>query len=187
MVALVAYGAMIRPELDAFGPLTLLQYWCRPIILLFAVGVGLGLLAERATITVKYPFCLITVLLGVWFAYSMLYSKSEHMEFPRILVLWGFCALCVFVSIFGQRDEGKFEAVAEAFGDASYSVYLFHAFILSLLLRLKVQEMSPALYVVAALVGANLLGFVVYTWVERPILGLLRRTLLATPAVKSIA
>ena len=60
--------------------------------------------------------------------------------------------------------------MAEAFGDASYSVYLFHPFILSSLKRLHVETMFPAAYVVASLVGANVFGLIMYRLVEKPIL-----------------
>jgi exopolysaccharide production protein ExoZ len=181
LVGLVICGAFIRPDYDSHGALTLAQYWSRPIILLFVVGIGLGVLAERTAgeIFVPFPFLLMLGILGVWFAYSIVSpeSEGEHMIFPSLLVIWGLCFLCVFVGVFGRSEAGRFETIAEAFGDASYSVYLFHPFILSFLIRIRIQQMYPTLYVIAALVGANVFGYVVYVMIEKPMLQRGRRML----------
>ncbi len=125
---------------------------------------------------VPYPFLAMLALLAIWFAYSLTSATTEadHYMFPDVLVIWLLCGLCVFVSIFGHSKEGPFEAVAERFGDASYSVYLFHTFILSALLRLRLQDLSPTLFVITALVGANVFGLLMYALVEKPILKTLR-------------
>jgi exopolysaccharide production protein ExoZ len=181
LVVLVICGAFIRPDNDSHGALTLAQYWSRPIILLFVVGIGLGVLAERTAgeIVVPFPFLLMLGILAVWFAYSILSpeDEGEHMHFPSLLLIWGLCFLCVFIGIFGRSEAGKFETIAEAFGDASYSVYLFHPFILSSLIRLRVPQTYPMLYVIASLVGANVFGYVVYVMIEKPMLRQGRRML----------
>jgi exopolysaccharide production protein ExoZ len=174
LAALVTAGAFIMPLGDMAEPLTIAAYWTRPIILLFAAGIGFGLLQERVnrSFAVPYPFLAMLAVLGLWFAYSLgaPLSASEQIQFPTVLAIWLLCGLWVFASIFGRSGEGMFEKAAEAFGDASYSVYLFHTFVLSALLRLKLQDVSPVLFVVAALAGANIFGFVMYRLVERPIL-----------------
>jgi exopolysaccharide production protein ExoZ len=174
LVALVAAGSAIMPLADMAEPLTVAAYWTRPILLLFAAGIGFGLLRERArpSFAVPYPFVLMLLLLGLWFAYSlgMPLAAAEQIRFPTVLAIWVLCGLLVFVAIFGASREGLFEKAAEVFGDASYSVYLFHTFILSALLRLKLQALSPALFIAAAVIGANLFGFAMYRLVERPIL-----------------
>jgi len=174
LAALVAAGSAIMPLSDMAEPLTIASYWTRPIILLFAAGIGLGLLRERIgpAFSVRYPFMLMLMLVGLWFVYSLgaPLAASEQIRFPAVLAIWALCGVLVFVSIFGCSGEGIFEKAAEAFGDASYSVYLFHRFILSALLRLRLQDVSPALFIVAAVIGANLLGFAMYRLVERPVL-----------------
>jgi exopolysaccharide production protein ExoZ len=181
LAALVAAGSAIMPLSDMAEPLTIAAYWTRPILLLFAAGIGLGLLRERVKppFPVPHPFMLMLALLGLWFVYSLgvPLAAAEQIRFPAVLAIWGLCGLLVFVSIFGGSEEGISEKAAEAFGDASYSVYLFHTFILSALLRLKLQDLSPVLFVAAAVIGANLFGFAMYRLVERPILRRFRRML----------
>ena len=174
LAMLVVAGAAIMPLSDPNEPVTLAAAWTRPMILLFPVGIGLGVLHERIgrSFSVPYPFTLMLMLVGVWFAYSLgaPLPDSAQILFPAVIAVWALCGLLVFVSIFGSKEEGRVEKAAEVFGDASYSVYLFHTFILSALLRLKLQEFSPWLFIVAAIIGANVLGYVVYRLVERPIL-----------------
>nr|WP_294511268.1 acyltransferase [uncultured Rhodopila sp.] len=181
LAGLVAAGSAIMPLPDMTEPATIAAYWTRPIILLFAAGIGFGLMSERTprSFSVPYPFTLMLMLLGLWFVYSLgaPLAAAEQIRFPAVLGIWGLCGLLVFVSIFGSRREGVFERAAEAFGDASYSVYLFHTFILSALLRLKLQDVSPLLFVVAAVIGANLFGYAMYRVVERPILRMFRKVL----------
>jgi exopolysaccharide production protein ExoZ len=126
LVGLVAVGTAIMPLSDMAEPMTLASYWTRPIILLFAVGVGIGILQERISrrFLVPYPFLLMLAVLGAWFAYSLgaPLTAEEQIRFPTVLVIWLLCGVWVFGSIFGRGGEGLFGSVAEAFGDASYSV-----------------------------------------------------------------
>jgi exopolysaccharide production protein ExoZ len=184
LLCLVAAGQAVMPLSDMAEPLTLSQYWTRPILLLFPAGIGFALLEARLprSFAVPRPFTLMLGVLGLWFAYSLTapLTATQQIQFPTVLVIWLLAASCVFVSIFGQRREGWFEWLAERFGDASYSVYLFHTFILSALLRLNVQNRSPLLFVAAALIGSNIFGVAVYRLVERPILRTFRGMLTLT-------
>jgi exopolysaccharide production protein ExoZ len=176
LAGLAFCGLFIRPESDATGPLTLPQYYCRPIILLFPIGIGLGLLEERwHRFALPAPFWAMMAILTCWFWYSLF---GPSLNDPGHVTVSFF--LIMFVSIFGRSAEGWFESVAQAFGDASYSVYLFHTFILSVFVRLKFLGAHPVLFVGGALIGANLFGYLVYICVEKPILARLRRALLAT-------
>jgi exopolysaccharide production protein ExoZ len=178
LFGLVAVGDWLMPLSAIEDPLTLATFWTRPILLLFVVGIGFAVLAERRPrwVTIPYPFALMLCVLALWFAYSLGFPASPGalLQFPTVIAVWVLGAAWVFVSIFGRSKEGWSERFAERFGDASYSVYLFHTFILSVLLRLKVQEYSPLLFVAAALLGSNAFGYAVYCVVERPILRTLR-------------
>nr|WP_294521268.1 acyltransferase [uncultured Rhodopila sp.] len=189
MAGLVLLGSAIMPLADMTEPATIAAYWTRPIIFLFAGGIGFGLIEERMprSFAVPYPFMLMLAVLGLWFAYSLgaPLSASEQIRFPTVLVIWALCGVWVFASIFGRSGEGAFETAAEVFGDASYSVYLFHTFVLSALLRLKLQDVSPPLFVVAAVIGANVLGYAMYRLVELPILRTFRKMLLRAQGARN--
>ncbi len=178
LLGLVVVGNWLMPLSALEDPLTLATFWTRPILLLFIVGIGIAMLAERRPrwIDVPYPFAMMLGVLAVWYAYSLGFpaSPAALLQFPTVIAVWVLAAACVLISVFGQSREGWTERLAERFGDASYSVYLFHTFILSVLLRLDVQDRSPVLFVVAAVVGSNAFGYAVYCFVERPILRTLR-------------
>ena len=178
LFALVAVGDWLMPLSSMGDPMTLATFWTRPILLLFVAGIGIAMLAERRPrwITVPYPFALMLCVLAAWFAYSLGFpaSPATLLQFPTVIVVWMLGAAWVLISVFGQSREGWTERLAERFGDASYSVYLFHTFILSVLLRLNVQDHSPLLFVVAALVVSSAFGYTIYCFVERPILRTLR-------------
>ncbi len=110
LAALVAAGSAIMPLSDMAEPLTIAAYWTRPIILLFAAGIGLGLLRERIgpAFSVPYPFMLMLMLVGLWFVYSLgaPLAASEQIRFPAVLAIWALCGVLVFVSIFGCSEEG---------------------------------------------------------------------------------
>jgi exopolysaccharide production protein ExoZ len=174
LIGVVAAGEAVMPLSDSAEPMTLVQYWTRPILLLFPVCIGFALLEARLprSLAVPRPFILMLGVLGLWFAYSLIFplAAKEQIQFPVVAAIWALGAVWVFVSIFGRSRGGWTEWLAERFGDASYSVYLFHTFILSALLRLKVQNHSPVLFVAAALVGSNVFGLAMYRLVETPIL-----------------
>ncbi len=178
LFGLVAVGDWLMPLSAMDDPLTLATFWTRPILLLFVVGIGIAMLAERRPrlIAVPFPFALMLGVLALWFAYSLGFpaSPATLLQFPTVIAVWVLAAAWVLVSVFGESREGWTERLAERFGDASYSVYLFHTFILSVLLRLNVQDYSPVLFVVLALVGSNAFGYAMYCVVERPILRTLR-------------
>jgi exopolysaccharide production protein ExoZ len=178
LAGLVVAGGWLMPLSAMEDPMTLATFWTRPILLLFVAGIGIAALAERSPrwVTIPCPFALTLFVLALWFVYSLDFPASPGalLQFPAVIVVWALGAAGVFVSIFGRSNEGWSERLAERFGDASYSVYLFHTFILSALLRLKVPEHSPVLFVLAALVGSNVFGYAVYCVVERPILRTLR-------------
>ena len=174
IISLAVVGSYIRPEHDTEGPLTLLQYWSRLIIVLFLIGVAISMLEDRIArwLEIPAPFILMLAILAIWFLYSIVspLTEDEHYLFPDLLVIWVLCFGLVMAAVFGRPTEGRFEAIAEAFGDASYSVYLFHPFVLSALIRLGVRDHYPIAYVVVSIIAANIVGIIMYRLVETPVL-----------------
>jgi exopolysaccharide production protein ExoZ len=107
----------------SFLPEGILAYLSSPIVLWFALGIGLA-------------------------------------------VLWRWCGLSEPAWL---ARPAKF---FEPFGDASYSTYLVHGVVLTLLLRvwLKVAELPSAWFIPAGLVAATIAGLAVHNVLEKPIL-----------------
>jgi exopolysaccharide production protein ExoZ len=181
LFALVIAGAFSQAITDGSEPNTLFRYWSRPIIILFTFGIAIGAAYDRfgRSIRVSTPLGWVAALVLSTLVVGVLGDGgAPTTPLPMKFLLWIPCVLCVFVCVFGIGGEGRFETWMHRFGDASYSTYLMHTFVLSILLRLKVLMGGPVVYIAAAVLLSNLLGWLVYTLVEIRIIRFLRRSLL---------
>jgi exopolysaccharide production protein ExoZ len=86
---------------------------------------------------------------------------------PAFLIVGG----AVGAELNGSLSVGK---LLRGIGDASYSIYLTHAFFISALGKLWPIGLAPWIFLVSATTLALLLGQAAYALVERPLLALLR-------------
>lgn len=178
--SLVGLGTLYMPLGDLSEPTSLLAYWSRPIIILFPAGIALGMI-ERSyglSIAVRWPLVLVAAIFGAFIAAGPLFDLNSDDASMLRFATWIPCLLCVVVCVFTKGTGGRFEYVIQKFGDASYSTYLFHLFIVSALVRTSLINGNTVVFVVLAVVLANLLGLGVFVWIERPILRQLRIRLL---------
>jgi exopolysaccharide production protein ExoZ len=165
---------------DLSEPTTLLTYWSRPIIVLFPVGLALGILERsyRSSITVRWPLGLVMAIFCAFIAAGTVLDLTPDDASILRFVTWIPCTLCVAVCVFAKGNGGRFEYLIQKFGDASYSTYLFHLFVVSALVRTSIIDRSPVLFVILVVVLANFLGLVVFLAIEKPMLRRLRSWLL---------
>ncbi len=181
LIAIVAFGTTIMGISDTSEPTSVLAYWSRPIVLLFTFGVAIGFMQERgfAGNRIGWPLAWVLALLVLIMAVGTIGIPHKTLiRFPIVFVLWIPCVLCVAACVFGRGAEGRLEMWMHRFGDASYSTYLFHTFILSLLLRLKFYEHGVLGFILAAVVLSNLLGWALYVGLETRTIRFLRLRLL---------
>jgi exopolysaccharide production protein ExoZ len=86
---------------------------------------------------------------------------------PAFLIVGG----AVGAELAGSLSVGK---LPRWLGDASYSIYLTHAFFISALGKLWPTDLAPWIFLLSATTFALLLGLAAYALVERPLLALLR-------------
>jgi len=89
--------------------------------------------------------------------------------------------ICVFVSD-RASEENLFTRFLHLCGDASYSIYLFHGFILGTAARLLTRlhiDFSMTLYVVVMVVTCLAFGMFTYNYVEQPLIRKLNSMLLS--------
>jgi exopolysaccharide production protein ExoZ len=132
------------------------------------------------------------------------YSPSEVVIYlASPIVIWFLLGIALaIIWKHGKLSEptwiGKSAERLEPIGDASYSLYLVHGFVLTMLLRLWVGTVGPpSLWLVpVSLVVAIAAGRLIYVVIERPLLGLLSGknsikdlwiTKSANPAVRGIS
>jgi exopolysaccharide production protein ExoZ len=138
-----------------------------PIITEFFQGMLIALVHRRRSFA-DYWFMLpsgIALLIGV-----------GNLDAPRLLI-WGLPSSLILIGCLAIEDAGKMPSfpIFKLLGDASYSIYLSHAFVLQIGLFLwwKVPVRGWTQFLVftpTAIVGCAIAGILVYRYVEQPIL-----------------
>lgn len=156
----------------------ILHFYRRPIILYFAAGILLGvarIYLERGnklpTIPVQHAVAVSIVLVGICGVYA-----SIAAIFLPILACGLATALCGLSK--NNDNDSALAKLILALGDASYSIYLTHSFLIGPAGRLwyllfGAQGLLP--FTIAMLVGSSILGLFTYRYVEKPLLNVLRR------------
>jgi exopolysaccharide production protein ExoZ len=186
---IVALAAIVFAFKFDFTPLPegalaqILRYWGHPIVLYFAGGILIGLVRIRLESQDRllpigiYGALSASLLVLAAFVVWLLLARSAGTPFP--MEAWfavppmAFCAFAV--------DHPRGELLRPLFrtlGDASYSIYLTHSFLLGVSGRIWARLFGPAhagWFVLAMVVGCSFLGVIVYRLVEKPLLSALRK------------
>ncbi|QGZ60768.1 acyltransferase family protein [Paraburkholderia acidisoli] len=181
-VALVALGMVLQPES------VVLKSWTHTIILEFMFGVLFAQL-RLSGVRVGLPVQLALLTAGV--AGWLLTGLPIHGEFDLRGLVWGPPAALIFAGVVLGRREAAYPKLLLLIGDASYSLYLTHLFVMrATSLAVNHLPMNPALRPVVffaifipAAVGLSILS---YRKFEVPTMRLGRRVLrgwLTKPAV----
>lgn len=166
LCSLSAIGVAFQPQQADLWTYT------NPLFIEFLAGVWLSELVQRGKIPgVKIALAMLFIgLLG--FLISLRGPPPEVWRF----ILWGGPSLLVVygaISIELRRGLPSIKSL-KLLGDASYSIYLFHPFVLTIVSSPLAK--FPAVISVAAVVCAGAaIGLVVFYTLERPLLALMRR------------
>ncbi|WP_083585927.1 acyltransferase family protein [Chelatococcus daeguensis] len=169
-----------------------LAFWSDPIVLEFALGMGLALLrAEGIRLTLLARTSLAAA--GVLLLHLDLAQPDRVVVLPPLVAYGGPAALLVAAAALGHGATAgqRLERLMAALGDASYALYLVHPFIIRPL-RLAVIAAGFAGigaawgYVALVLVASVLAALLVHRRFERPMMRRLRRwAVRAAPATIS--
>ena len=88
-------------------------------------------------------------------------------------LLWGVPAFIFFAAVVGLGDvgDGWVGRLLKLLGDASYSIYLSHLFVVMAMREiLNYLPFNPDLVVLVTLVLSALVGIGVFRWIETPLL-----------------
>ena len=168
LILAVALGWIAGPLPDALG------FWTDPIILEFVFGMLLAV-AARSGLRLR-PATAVFLMGAGLFALALALPMRMVMGLPRGLA-WGFpVALFVTGAVLGdfRRSQGALARALGAIGDASYSLYLLHPFVIRFfrefwsrgLIDAAAWPWAYAALVVAAAIAAAL---VTYRLFERPV------------------
>lgn len=158
-----------------------LAFYSDPLILEFILGMACFHLVKGGVIPLGKGRHPARTLLAGAAVLGFLYLSPAQDGLPTRLVVWGLPALWLFLVTLTGAGRVRLPAGLTLLGDASYSLYLFHPYIVQVLDR-KLHAFDPArgtLFNVLMGVGAAALCAVVavgiYLAVERPLTAWLRQ------------
>ena len=173
LVALTVMGAVLRPPAP-------LGSWTQPIVLDFALGMLVAQLRCEGVRWSKGARLAIAAVGVAAFALDplKLFSGPEGSTtangLARVLTSGLPAALVLAAAVFGPNLIWSPLRPAVAVGDASYSLYLSHSFVLIVLEKLAAKTslaawLGPWPLVLIAVVAAPLTSLLVFRWVEEPL------------------
>jgi exopolysaccharide production protein ExoZ len=165
LAALVLLGSRITLT----GPLA---FWSNSIVLEFVLGMLLALAFKAG---LRLPLGLAAALAAAGVAGLYLAGAGWLAAWPRGLV-WGLPAAAIFAgAVLGRWPPGRYglAGAAVALGDASYALYLTHAFVIRFFRELAEHgvldpKRSPYLYAALVTATACAAAIAVYRVFERP-------------------
>lgn len=167
------FGAVFLIGRNEWAPAPL-GIWANPIIFEFLLGFGLALVRRQMgwRIAARGHFI---ILVAVIAAYTAIPAPSLLLNAMIAVLLVAFCALSTDIA-----SPSRFDRMIVRFGDASYSMYLTHGFVLLFVgiawRKLFGGEMLE-LYAAAIFIGAIAVALLSFQFVERPSSSLARRLL----------
>lgn len=179
----VALGAGLSVDAASSMPAQWLFFWSRPIVLYFATGMFIAWLVKSHSArlaALRLPLGAAIGAAAVCVAATLWLGQRQPLGTALELALLALPVLVLALGS-GERSAGWLLAAAVLIGEASYSIYLTHAFIVGPLgrvyakLGLSAAMLWPFVAVCAGL--AALVGLACYRWIERPVLGWLNARL----------
>ena len=172
LVAAAAAGVVFHPSS------TIPRFYSNPIILEFVLGMAVFAIWKRY----RSGFNRFPVAAALAFAggcYTFLYLVESHVGRNSRLVLQGLPSVVIVLCLLSLEGRVRFQRWLLAIGDASYSLYLFHPYVIQLVDKKMFALSVFTPLTLAASVGAILVCFVLaivsFRVVERPSNEFLRR------------
>jgi exopolysaccharide production protein ExoZ len=166
-----------------------LRFFTRPIILEFAFGMicyelFIGTAGHRMRSRTVVSRALWTLAGGIFIACMPLATIFAPFEDP--VIRWGVLAALSFYCVLYGLSGVRLPLGVVIIGDASYSLYLFHPYVIQLFTKMSGAFLGtgPAAYFMAAVVIflCCALSVISYKYLERPITEFLRKRFVDPPA-----
>ncbi len=180
VLCLLSAAGLFIPAPDHAGQqgAALAYFYTRPVLLYFVAGIGVALAYQRIgpqrAMMGETALCLL--------AGSILFAS---VLLPQPLKIVGVTfALCLATFFWRPVDASSlFSRLAKALGDASYSIYLLHSFLLGILALaytklLPVNALTLPLVILFAVALCGTVGWLSWRFFEVPVANILRDRLL---------
>lgn len=176
LLSLATIGAFWGPFWLGGDALTIQEFYISPHVALFAVGIAIGNLAIRGpSLRVARHWLWFTLgTIGAMTAIFAMFSNAYHLPLPVRITFWAADALIVLLCVLDRDQDPNtpFAKLCETLGDASYSIYLVHFFIVTVVAKiwsLAFEWRMPALYVVSSVCAGVAGGYFAWRFVEVPL------------------
>jgi exopolysaccharide production protein ExoZ len=167
------------------SPIPMVQLLISPAVLEFLAGCLLFYIYRRSRLHPAVGILLLAASL-LWLAAIVVYTAHIHSDaywiidhpWRRPLLYGSFATVFLLGAIELERTRiVRYLPILSSIGDWSYSIYLSHALVLALVARLIVQlQLNPTSILLITLIGLPaviMVGYLSYTYLERPLLTLL--------------
>lgn len=161
VAASIAILVALKPMVAHWGEAA--RVYTSGLMLEFLMGVCIGVLHRRGAITHGGWL----VLAGI--AMALVFMGHNGLGTPR-MVHFGLPASLIFAGMLSMENKVQRIAWLALVGDASYSIYLSHAFTVDLLQRFVPLRDAPAAMVLGVVMLSLIAGIVVYRVAEQPML-----------------
>lgn len=153
-----------------------------PLFLEFVMGMGLFNLFAKKKLYLKPQYGLLCCGIALAVVVAEMHAAIPGMETQRV-VYWGLPMLLFFTGLISMEPyiQHSHTAVVQLLahiGDASYSLYLFHPFLLggtAMLLKGCNAANDPLLFASVLIIVAVGMGYLIYWFVEKPLTALVKR------------
>lgn len=148
-----------------------LAFWTQQIILEFLFGCLLALLYRQG---VRLPGAIAALMVALGFAGMFRFHGLDAAATVAPALRWGGPAVLIVGGAALYRGAPpRVASLLTGLGNASYSLYLFHPFVLRPLRELWIRLVGGALpleiYIAVAMIVAALASILLYRWIERPL------------------
>lgn len=176
LAAITAFFAVLPVPFD--GPV-LVEMVFNPIFAEFLLGI-LAYDLWRRQLSRETAYMLIAMGIIIFAAQIIVgVGISINVHFEQVIygesgmnrtIMWGLPWFAILVGIVSTRRTAP--APLRRLGDASYSIYLTHLFIITAAQEMivRMQGMSPYIAVGSIIIAAVTLGLIVHRWIETPLL-----------------
>jgi exopolysaccharide production protein ExoZ len=170
LLAIVAAGFASPDDLYFLG--------ANPMLLQFAAGIGLGVLAADRLLPPAWTAApMLAIALALW-TWEMTCGVFSELWRP---LQWGVPAVLVVAAALTAELNGRFRALpapllkaARVLGDGSYAIYILHLPATAVIAH-TIGPRPMALFLPLALIASAAAGLAGRAWIEKPLLQALRR------------
>lgn len=164
-ILLLIVGLYISP---LTGYKSFSYFYTDKIIITFLVGIFISVFSKAKKIKFNqvyfFPIVIISLLMAM-INFSFFYGFHLYVFMVSFLC----CAFIVFISVLSQPSEGIINNILISIGDSSYSLYLFHVFVLAILNRVlpsSIGNLYSLIYIILSVLFSVVLAKILYISVE---------------------